>query len=36
MINNYQQRLQILENLLFQLEYINNPTKQNNNDNEFI
>ncbi|WP_442266705.1 hypothetical protein ACSIGC_03135 [Tenacibaculum sp. ZS6-P6] len=36
MINNYQQRLQILEHLLFQLEYIKNPNKQNDNNNEFI
>ncbi len=37
MINNYQQRLQILEHLLFQLEYIKNPNNQNiENDEEFI
>ncbi|SNR16017.1 hypothetical protein [Tenacibaculum jejuense] len=36
MIDNYQQRLQILEQLLFQLEYIKNPTQQNNDNNEFI
>lgn len=36
MIDNYQQRLQILEHLLFQLEYIKKPAKQNTQNNELI
>ncbi|WP_075342225.1 hypothetical protein [Tenacibaculum agarivorans] len=36
MINNYQQRLQILENLLFQLENSNKPLEQNIEIDEFI
>ncbi|TCI90719.1 hypothetical protein [Tenacibaculum sp. M341] len=36
MIDNYQQRLQILENLLYQLDVIKNPEKQNEEFNEII
>lgn len=36
MISNYQQRLQILEKLLFQLDIIKNPENQNKQFNEII
>ncbi len=36
MIGNYQQRLQILESLLFQLDFIKNPAKKNKQFDEII